>query len=93
VSKRPLLAALTVAVVVAAPAGAARERPLRFETLWRSNGEGTGKRRTVSNHVVTIARRGFGYAVPAAAILRSPDGNLISKTTSFGPVRPVLCKA
>jgi hypothetical protein len=56
-------------------------------------GQALEQRRTVSNHVVRMARRGFGYAVPAAAILRSPDGKLISKTTSFGPVRPALCKA
>jgi hypothetical protein len=187
-SKGPLLATLAVAVVAAAPASAALQRPVRFQTLWRSTGEGTGKlpwttaqkldgayvigrvtdahwmsptlmsqehlaqldrfdwrkrfvlivsivrpttgysvsikrvafqhvnaeieqfcviaqvrrpapgqpveqRRTVSNHAVRIARRGFGYAIPAAAVLRSPDGKLISTTKSFGPVRPALCKA
>lgn len=56
-------------------------------------GQTIEQRRTVSNHVVEITRRGFGYSVPAAAILRAPDGKLISKTTSFGPVRPALCKA
>ena len=183
------MAAVALAVVAAAPAATSRDRPVRFRTLWRTSGEGTGKlpfttgkpltaaavvwarngeaantgptfvsaahvaalgrfpwrkrfvlaaaivrpttgfsirvtrityqrptpeieqfcviatisrphagqpveqRRTVSAHVVQIARGSFGLAVPAAAILRSSNGELLASTTTFGPVRPGACRA
>jgi hypothetical protein len=57
------------------------------------SGQPVEQRRTVSAHVVQIARRSFGVAVPEAAILRSSDGELLSSTTTFGPVRPGACRA
>jgi hypothetical protein len=50
------------------------------------------QRRTVSAHVVQIARRGFGLSFSRAAILRSSDGHLLATTTEFGEVRPGACR-
>jgi hypothetical protein len=55
-------------------------------------GQPVEQRRTVSAHVVTIARRGFGLSFSRAAILRSSNGELLATTTSFGPVRPGACR-
>lgn len=56
-------------------------------------GQPVEHRRTVSTHAVQIDRRGFGPAFSSAAILRSSDGKLLSRTTAFGPVRPAACRA
>ena len=56
-------------------------------------GKSVEQRRTVSTHVVQIARRSSGLGFSAAAILRSSDGELLATTTSFGPVRPGACRA
>jgi hypothetical protein len=56
-------------------------------------GQAVEQRRTVSAHVVQIARRSFGLAVPTAAILRSANGELLASTTTFGPVRLGACRA
>lgn len=56
-------------------------------------GQPVEERRTVSAHVVQIARRSFGLGFSSAAILRSSEGELLATTTSFGPVRPGACRA
>jgi hypothetical protein len=56
-------------------------------------GKPVEQRRTVSAHVVEIARRSFGLAFSKAAILRSSTGELLASTTEFGPVRREACRA